>query len=64
MIRVAWIAALVLVTLTVLLLLWQFSEAVVMFLISLAVAAAFRPMIETLSQRFVRKGLAPEFRSA
>jgi predicted PurR-regulated permease PerM len=58
MMRVAWVAALVLITLTILVLLWQFSAAVVMFLLSLAAAAAFRPMIETLSQRVPQKGLA------
>ena len=58
MIRVAWVAVLVLTTLTVLVLLWQFSGAVVMFLLSLAVAAALRPIIETLSQRVPQKGLA------
>jgi predicted PurR-regulated permease PerM len=56
--RVAWVSTLVLVTLTVLALLWQFSVAVVMFLLSLAAAAAFRPIVETLSQRIPQKGLA------
>jgi hypothetical protein len=36
MIRVAWVTSLVLFTLTVLVILWQFSVAVVMFLLSLA----------------------------
>ena len=58
MIRVAWIAALVLITLTVLGLLWQFNVAVVMFLLSLAAAAALRPMVELFSHWVPHKGLA------
>ena len=58
MIRVAWVAALVLITLTVLVLLWQFNVAVVMFFLSLAAAAAFRPIIEALNQRVSQRGLA------
>ena len=42
--KIAWYVALVLITLTGLLLLWQFSTAVVIFLLSLALAAAFRPL--------------------
>lgn len=58
MIRITWVAALVLITLTVMGLLWQFSMAVVMFLFSIAAAAAFRPIIGTFSQRVPQKGLA------
>jgi putative permease len=58
MIRVAWITALVLTTLTVLVLLWQFSVAVLIFLLSLAAAAAFRPIIENLTDRFPHKRLS------
>lgn len=58
MIRIAWVAALVLITLTVLAILWQFRVAVIMFLLSLAVAAALRPFIEMLSQRVIHRGLA------
>jgi putative permease len=58
LIRVAWYSALVLATLTVLVLLWQFSIAVVMFLLSLAVAAAFRPIVESLVQRGLRENIA------
>jgi putative permease len=54
-IRIAWYATIVLVTLTALVLLWQFSVAIVLFLLSLAVAAAFRPMIEELGQRGLRR---------
>lgn len=58
MIRVAWYTALILASLTVLVILWQFSGAVVMFLLSLAVAAAYRPLVEWLRQRGIRSGIA------
>jgi putative permease len=59
MIRIAGYTALVLATLGILILLWQFSEAVVMFLLSLAVAAAFRPLAEALRQGGIRGSIAP-----
>ena len=58
MMRVAWYTALVLTTLTILVVLWQFSIAVVMFLLSLAIAAAFRPLVERLTSRGLRKEFA------
>jgi predicted PurR-regulated permease PerM len=42
----------------ILLLLWQFSFAIVLFLLSLAVAAALRPLINSLTGRKVPKRLA------
>ena len=39
------------ITLVVLLLLWQFSVAIVLFLLSLAVAAALRPLINSIMGR-------------
>ena len=56
--KIAWYVALVLITLTGLLLLWQFSTAVVIFLLSLALAAAFRPLIEFFTQKNMPKGVA------
>ncbi len=56
--RVAEFAALVLLTLTILLLLWQFREVVGLFVLSLAVAAALRPPIEYLARRRVPRGVA------
>lgn len=58
MIKVAWYTVVVLITLVVLILLWQFRMALVIFLLSLAVAAAFRPVIEYLKQRRVHRGVA------
>jgi predicted PurR-regulated permease PerM len=42
----------------ILLLIWQFSSAIVLFLLSLAVAAALRPVINTITGRNVPKRLA------
>ena len=46
------------ITLVVLLLLWQFSVAIVLFLLSLAVAAAVRPLINSIMGRNISKRLA------
>jgi predicted PurR-regulated permease PerM len=56
--RLAGYTVIVLSTITVLILLWQLRQAVVLFLLSLAVAAAFRPVIENLQQRGLPKGIA------
>jgi putative permease len=48
----------VVITLIFLLLLWQFSEAILLFLLSLAVAAALRPLINTITGRNVPKRIA------
>lgn len=58
MIKVAWYTMIVLTTLTVLVILWQFSTAVIMFLLSLALASAFRPIMLNLTARGVNRGLA------
>ena len=58
MIRVGWFTALILSTLGVLLLLWQFREAVVLFLLSLALAAAIHPIKEAFQRRGIRKPIA------
>jgi len=51
MIRTGWYTALVLATLAVVYLFWQFSQAMILFLLSLAVAAAFRPLEDALRRR-------------
>lgn len=56
--KIAWYVALILLTLTGLLLLWQFSIAVVIFLLSLALAAAFRPLIEALNRKGLPNGIS------
>jgi putative permease len=58
MMRVIRYATIVVITLAGLLLLWQFSIAIVLFLLSLAVAAALRPLIGSLMGRRVSKRLA------
>jgi predicted PurR-regulated permease PerM len=44
--RIAWYATIVLLTITGLVILWQFRQALLLFLLSLATAAAFRPLID------------------
>lgn len=56
--RTVYYTFLVLMTLTALALIWLFGSAVVVFLLSLAVAAAIRPMIESLIKHGMRKSLA------
>ena len=56
--RIAWITALVLGTLAFLLVLWEFRVAFFVFLLSLATAAAVRPVITFLTKRGIKRGAA------
>lgn len=58
MTRIIRYSIVVLTTLTVLLLVWQFSIAILLFLLSLALAAALRPLINSITGRNVPKRLA------
>jgi predicted PurR-regulated permease PerM len=58
MIRIVRYTIVVVLTLIVLLLLWQFSVAILLFILSLAVAAALRPLINSLTGKNVRKRFA------
>ena len=58
MIRVIRYTTTAVITLVVLLLLWQFSVALILFLLSLAVAAALRPLINNIMGRINSKRLA------
>jgi predicted PurR-regulated permease PerM len=58
MIRIIRYTIVVLTTLMILLLVWQFSSALVLFVLSLAVAAALRPVINTITGRNIPKRLA------
>jgi predicted PurR-regulated permease PerM len=58
LIRIARYTIVILSTLMLLLLIWQFSSAILLFLLSLAVAAALRPVINTITGRNVPKRLA------
>jgi len=58
MTRIIRYTIVVVTTLIVLILLWQFSVAIVLFLLSLAVAAAIRPLINSITSRNVPKRLA------
>lgn len=58
MTRIVRYTIIVLTTLTVLLLVWQFNVAILLFLLSLAVAAALRPLISNITGRNVPKRLA------
>ena len=48
----------VIATLLVLLLLWQFGAAILLFLLSLGVAAAIRPLISSLTGKIISKRIA------
>lgn len=50
--RLAWFATVILGTTTVVVLLWQFSAEFIQFLLSLAMAAAVRPIINYLKQQY------------
>ncbi|HEY6073116.1 MAG TPA: AI-2E family transporter [Anaerolineales bacterium] len=50
MVKAAWVAAVVTATLVVLVILWRFAGIVVLFLLSLAIAAALRPIIRAASR--------------
>ena len=56
--RIAWYTTLVLITLTGLVLLWQFREAFVFFLLSIAIASAFNPLIDYLTERKIPRKIA------
>ena len=58
MIKIIRYTVVVLMTLMVLLLLWQFSVAIVLFLSSLALAAGLRPVINAITGRNIPKRLA------
>ncbi len=56
--QVVWYTFLVLATLLALLLLWQARLALIIFLLSLAIAAAFRPLVDALVEKRRSRGLA------
>src|SRR5512135_1443420 len=58
MMRVIRYTVVVVITLIGLLLLWQFSIAILLFLLSLAVAAALRPLISSITGRNIPKRFA------
>src|SRR5215216_6567092 len=58
MIKLIRYTVVVVATLMILLLIWQFISAIILFLLSLAVAAALRPLINSLTGRYVPKRIA------
>jgi putative permease len=57
--RLAWYSTVVLGTVTIVLLLWQFRAEIFVFLLSLAMAAAVRPLINYLNDKYhLSPGLA------
>lgn len=58
MTRIARYTAIILITLSALIILWQFNVAIVIFLLSLATAAAFRPGIEFFGRRGISSNWA------
>jgi predicted PurR-regulated permease PerM len=55
---VVWYSIVVALTLVILILIWQFSMAIVLFALSLAVAAALRPSINYLVEKKISRKLA------
>jgi predicted PurR-regulated permease PerM len=56
--RLAWFTLLILATLTTAILFWEFRVAVVLFILSLAVAASVRPLVDWFAARGLPRGLA------
>ena len=56
--RIVWYTVVVLTTITLLVVLWQFRRALVLFLLSLAVSGAFRPLINYFVQRRIPRNVA------
>ena len=56
--RLTWYVVVVAITLVILISLWQFSIAIVLFALSLAVAAALRPSINYLAGKKISRRLA------
>ncbi|MBP7686871.1 MAG: AI-2E family transporter [Thermoflexales bacterium] len=56
--RLAWFTLIILATLASAIVFWEFRVAVVLFSLSLAVAAAVRPLVDRLAARRVSRGLA------
>jgi predicted PurR-regulated permease PerM len=56
--RLAWFTLIVLATLTAAVLFWEFRVAVILFILSLAVAAAVRPLVDHIAARGLSRGLA------
>lgn len=56
--RLAWYTAVILTTLTVVFLLWEFRTAVIIFILSLVVAAILRPIVDKLTIYRIPRWLA------
>ena len=56
--RLAWSTAIILTTLTAALLVWELRATVLLFLLSLIVAATIRPLVDWFSARGLSRGLA------
>lgn len=56
--RLAWVTAVILGTLAAALLFWEFRTAVVLFILSLVIAATVRPLVDWFAARRLPRGLA------
>jgi putative permease len=56
--RIVWYLVVIFATITVLVLFWQFRQALVLFMLSLATAAAIRPSIDYLTERRIPRSAA------
>ncbi len=56
--RLAWFTGVILATFTVALLFWEFRAAVMLFILSLVIAATVRPLVDWFAARRLPRGLA------
>src|SRR5512147_839033 len=56
--RLAWFTGVILATFTAALLVWEFRTAVVLFILSLVIAATVRPLVDWFAARRLPRGLA------
>jgi len=56
--RLAWFTGVILATFTVAILFWEFRAAVVLFIVSLVIAASLRPVVDWFARRGLPRGLA------
>jgi predicted PurR-regulated permease PerM len=56
--RLAWFTMVILATFTLVLLVWEFRVAVMLFVLSLVVAATVRPLVDRFAARGLPRGLA------
>ena len=56
--KLAWYTAVSLATIALVALIWEFQTAIILFILSLMVAAILRPLVNLLIARGLARGLA------